>query len=420
MINRIEIFLLKVFIIIIPLNYMIFNVLLKDISIIKTWKDCIILILLLIQLVKILKKREIYRPDIKDIFIIIFILLELIYLIISPNVKSAIYMFRVYTQPIIIYILVKNMKLDYKVIIALKNIILNEALVLSVYGVFQALFLGHNFLISIGYSIQQNGLLDNSFYLSGLGGFQRVSSTFASPNLYGFYISMILILFLSDKNFNNLNGKDRIKFVILISGCVLSFSRSSWLGLALTILFIFLKSNYKVKLIKFFCGISILGVIFMVIFSNITDIDIFSNIYHLVSKTFSLTDTSVIGHIDSFDKSVNISLNNIMGLGFGLNGPKSKLFVGNPNLTESSYFLLMYDFGVIGFFLYTTLLITNLFKSKSNSMSNIVSKNMTIFVLTAFVFLPYIQDSEVIIFYFIFIAILDNRYNFNNRLVEIK
>lgn len=416
MINRIEIFLLKVFIIIIPLNYVIFNILLKDISILKIWKDCIISALLLIQLIKILKKREIYRPDIKDIFIILFILLELLYLIISPNVKSAIYMFRVYTQPIIIYILVKNMKLDHKVIIGLKNTILNEALVLSVYGIFQALFLGHNFLISIGYSIQQNGLLDNSFYLSGLGGFQRVSSTFASPNLYGFYISMILILFLSDKNFKNLNGKDKIKFVILISGCVLSFSRSSWLGLALTILFIFLKSNCKVKLIKFFCGIFILGIIFMIIFSNITNINIFNNICHLISNTFSLRDTSAIGHMDSFNKSINMSLDNIMGLGFGLNGPKSKMFIDNPNLTESSYFLLIYDFGIVGFFIYVTILITNLFKS----MSNTVSKSMTIFVLIAFIFLPYVQDSEVIIFYFIFIAILDNRYNLNNRLVKTK
>ena len=400
----------------IPLNYIIFNIFLKDITILKIWKDCIILILLSIQLIKILKKREIYRPDINDIFITLFILVELIYLIMSPNVKSAIYMFRVYTQPIVIYILVKNMELDYKVIIRLKTIIINEALILSVYGIFQALFLGHNFLISIGYSTQQNGLLDNSFYLSGLGGFQRVSSTFASPNLYGFYISMILILFLSGKNFKMVKGKDKIIFGILISGCVLSFSRSSWLGLSLAMLFIFSKSNFKVKLIKIFSGIFTLGVIFILVFTKITGVNIFNNIYHLVSNTFSLKDTSVIGHIDSFSKSVNMSLDNIMGVGFGINGPKSMLFVDNPNLTESSYFLLLYDFGVIGFFTYIIILIVNMFKS----MRNTINKSMTIFVLIAFVFLPYIQDSEVMIFYFIFIAILDNRYCFNSGLGKTK
>lgn len=81
---------------------------------------------------------------------------------------------------------------------------------------------------------------------------KRIYSTFFNPNVFGFYINIILIIICGTINFN---GNDKLEMIVFLLGIIclfLTFSRTAWLSLIVTLIIsgiLFNKKYFKYALI---------------------------------------------------------------------------------------------------------------------------------------------------------------------------
>lgn len=417
MLKKVETISINIMITLLSVHYLLITILLREYDFLKYWKEISIFGLFCIAAYRFYKSKKKYKLDIIEILICAFIILNIIYTVIfSRDILAGLYMNRIYIEPVLLYIIFKNLDLDRTEYENIIKCLFITASVIAIYGVIQAIFLGHDFLKFLGYPYREfNGRLTPSYYLSGLGNFQRVSGTFVSPNIYSFYASTVAIILYSNLKIVKNIKFYQIGFVSILVSILLTFSRSSILGLGVVFIYMILNSKDKKKIIKYLLGIFLASFVAIFFISKFSSVNLIDKFEHLIKSTITLEDTSAVSHLDSFKKSVGLIKENPMGLGLGNNGPKGLVFSKNSNLTESAYFLMIFDLGIIGFVVYYSMWITLFYKSykickekKQDYGVNYTIKLLTIFSLVAFIFLPYIHDMEIICFYFIFAGIANN------------
>jgi len=331
MLRKLEILLLYILLGFLSSHYLLFNIIFTKPDMLKYWKDIIIFVLFIIVIMihnKNILKIKLYFSDLLIIFFTIFLCF---YVLIAPNKVAAAYALRVYVEPFIIYFVAKNSFFNTKQIKSMTRIVFASAVITSIYGIYQALVLGPSFLMKIGYPVRSNGRLDTSFYLSGFSNFQRVASTFASPNLFAFFASIVLIIVFIYRNAFRSKLRYQIGISIICIAILLTFSRSSIL--ALVIAFIFISIQMKAKYTKQLIGILIALVIGTSIISDFTDIGLSAKLAKYIENTITLNDTSAVSHISSYYESFEIAKNNLLGTGLGRNGPKASQYFYDPILT---------------------------------------------------------------------------------------
>ncbi|MCI9286569.1 MAG: hypothetical protein HFJ57_01025 [Clostridia bacterium] len=428
-IEKVQLFLLKLFVIMLPYHYMLICILAKDVPILKYWKETIIILMFFLDALKNISGRKKYKIKTIDIINSIFLLILMFYVIISDNKYSALYIARVYFLPMLLIPIVANMNLNKSNIKNLFNIIVINSIILSIWGIFQCIALGDKFLINIGYNHYFNSdlgyeRLHPAFYISGIIKFQRLTSTFVAPNTCAMYFSIIftLILFLHKKI--EMNKKMFYFSIGIISiAILLTFSRSTWIawGIAILIYVInnikFTKGNLKNIIITFFIIIAIVLLIDTLLLNN-TIMNIGT---HLILNTINFKDSSMIGHIDSLKESLELFSKNVYGLGLGKNGPRMINLIGeaNANLTESSYFLILYDVGIIGFFIYflsyIKVILDNKYIRKKTGINDLrVVSVVTLMFLISYLFLPYVQEFELLVMLYIIVGI-----QYNNKILKM-
>lgn len=420
MIRKVEIALAYALIILLPLHYILFSIIFDDISVLKFWKEIVIFTLLGLRMYSMYRNKESKKINITEFFIILFFVFEIIYILIANKIYPALYIARVYTEPLLIYFIFKNLKLskdDYKNIF---KILLIESTIISMYGIFQSVVLGDDFLIRLGYPTKREGVLRSSFYLNGLGDFQRNVGTFVSSNTLAFFLGIIGIASLYANEMFEKKKFYYIQILLVLSGIILTFSRSVWLGIAISIIFMFAYSKNKKLFLKIIAIIACVSLLLLAVIGIVTGVNIFGNIIHLITRTLSFEDTSTLGHISSLQKSADIFSKNIMGTGLGMNGPKAVQFYEKPYLTESSYFLLLFEFGIIGTIIYIGIFISMFIRAFLRKRQGLASEwscnlihSITAFVLVTFIFLPFVQDMEIISFYFILAGLCENSLSYD-------
>jgi hypothetical protein len=420
--NKFQVVLIKLLLYILPFHYMIFVILLGDFGLVKYWKDIVIILLFIIPFFN-LKNFVNVKIDLVIFYISLFLIVVGYYVLISDIITIALYHSRLYLLPLICFLIFRsiNIKLDTFSII-LKNLFY-IAVALSIFGIFQAYILRPEFLVKIGYPLLQNGLLSHVFFLSGIEGIQRVTSTFVYPNTFAFYLGMIIIIVGSNKElvFGNNKKGYFIGTIILHLALLLTFSRSVMLGLVIIYFFKNFKSFRKIPkfllLLFFFFPISLL-----IIYLLLGNYGIFKKIFDYISRTLTFEDTSAVGHVDSLNNSIRIFQENLFGTGLGYNGPKALLNFYSPYLTESSYFLMQFEVGIIGFvvyfLIYFGILARAIRKYKTTSLYYLrdlyrSSYLLIILTLIIYLFLPYVQDIETLIYLF---SLLGLTLNENRKL----
>ncbi len=428
-IEKIQLFLLKLFIIVLPYHYMVICVLCKNISILKYWKEATIILMFALDIISHIQKKKKYEISKVDIINIIFIIVLFIYIIASNNKYASIYIARVYFLPMLLLPVVSHMQIDKTQFKKILFILTINSIILSLWGIIQSVFLGDKFLISIGYEHYFNASLEcerlhPSFYIFGITKFQRLTSTFVSPNTCAMYLSVIFTLILYFHKKLEMDKKlSYISMGIIIIAIVLSFSRTAWIACAVSIFIYFIKhvkitkETLKSMLIRGIC-IIIIALLIDVLLLDRTIINIGS---HLIYNTINLKDSSLQGHITSLKNSLELFSNNILGLGLGNNGSRAISIFGedNINLTESSYFLMLYEVGIIGAFVYFGSYIEAIIENKRirkefgcKEIFGVVV--IVIMFLICYLSLPYIQDFELLAMLYITIAIQYN-YEYKNR-----
>lgn len=403
--------------VVLPINYMVFNILLKRIHLIKYLKDFIIIGLILVAIVTAFTKGQ-FKVKKKDSVAFLSAvgigMVVLIRIITSSSIPDSLYTTRLLIVPLLFYFLYNIKAVSEVQIVKIYRVLFYLCVILAIWGIFQAFLLGDSFLIKLNYK-GNTGRLSSGFYISGFRGIQRVTSTFAAPNIYALFSNSMFLLLISVKDELNINRKKFISgiLVILLSS-ILTFSRSGWLGLGIGVLYYVLK-NHKISKsqIKYF----LIGGIFLLILTGyiiIVNENIYIAFSKLILKTFNRTDASLIGHMDSFISTMKMIFSNPFGYKWlGYSGPRTRLGIINYNV-ESSYLLMGLELGIIGVIFYTTFFIGILYSKPKNKYTTGIQSAIFTTIPPLFL-LPLLEEFEVITFFFIMISLTNNLGNIKNK-----
>lgn len=413
-IRRIQIKLIELLVLLLPYHYLVFAVILREFPILKLWRDIVMIVVVLLDVPKC--KFKLNSSVVVDF---IFTLITIIYIFNSPNIIQAIQIARVYILPMFLFHVVQNLEIYEIEIKGLLQKIYTNTIILCVYGLFQALVLGESFLIRLGYGSDQTEL-GSQFYLSNYSGhileqsIQRVVSTFSSANICSFYFCIIFIVFMFVKNQLDISKRKYNCFMILVGvTIVFSFSRSSWLALGISIIIFarkeIVKLISKMRTTVIVCCILIIGIFVLVP-------SIRNSIIHVIMASFSGSDTSIISHFMTINNAKDLIRNNPFGLGLGQNGPRA-LNYGASNLVESSIYLMVFEYGIIGalvyFYDYIYIFFVSLSKRKCDENMAELNICIVVFVLIAFINIPYVQEIECTAMFYIMSGLVLKKLNSN-------
>lgn len=415
-INKLKKFLILLLIILLPYHHMVISVLLQDFGFLKFWKEAVIAILVAITFFEQIIGKKRVKFNLVEWLSVLFIVIMTVYTIISDNRYQAAYIARIYVMPVMLIFVVRRMNIDKEDIRKTMEAVIINTVILSVWGVFQAQILGDGFLINLGYQTQRVShmiKLKNEFYMLGGNFMQRVTSTFAAPNTFGMYLAMVITFMTYLKKRLGINIKlYYISAGIFVATLILTFSRTSWICCVVALILFYIEyinwtKQMWIRIIKITIAC---GLIFVVADLVILRTGIVSGMYRLIFNTITGRDSSLIGHITSFGGSIVKVVKNPLGLGLGNNGPRAKVFMSKPNLVESSYSLMAYEVGIIGmavyFAAYFVALRDNIRIFREDKSKFILSvRGVILIMLVGFLSLPFIQDFELTVFTYIYIAL---------------
>lgn len=392
-----------------PIHYLVSEILFPNILILAVWKEIIIFYLLIITIIlEYLDGFEQLKKIKSLIVMLIFGIIAFMYFCLAPNKIAAIDILRIYFQPIFLYYAIRKIRWKKNELINVLKVFIFESFIISFYGLFQSLVLGADFLIDLGYPIQESGKLSNSFYLSFITSFQRCAGTFVSPNVYAIYATLsIVALIFYRKYFNHIMYM--FFLLIIILGFICTFSRSALLGLLLCAgcYFIIYKEELKeIISIKNLCRFLLLIIFAFGIMFLCLEVNVLGIAFDYLKNSLTLQDSSAVGHISSWESSIEICMNNFWGNGLGRNGQKAIKYFEVTYTTESSFFLLWYEFGFFGMLSYISIFVIAAYEDWK--VKNITGKNtlcLGMYVIGALTFLPYIQDLEIMCFLFMLYAV---------------
>lgn len=388
--------LLVILVILMPCHNLLFEYLIPG-SIDNLWRDIVIVLCLLIVIIN-------NKGNIKfgkyGLSIFLMWIIAIIYTLLSDRPQICMNLSRTFLIPTLIYPVMINCKVDKEFY---KRLFVDVACVLSLWGIFQAFVLGDKFLINIGVPSVGGYLKNSSFYISNFFGQQRVVSTFSSPNICGVYFGIAFLVALSIKK----DKKVIYKELIIIAGLITTFSRSAILGTILSFVF---WSFYELKG-KNFWKYLIIGIPISIIILFFID-EIFLKGLALNMLTSSIqgalqvTDPSTNKHIfDLWNPIYNI-LTHPFGLGYGHNGPIVLAQYGQANLVESSVYLIMYNFGIVGGLIFLFPCISQAFLFINRRLLKI-SGTISLLIFITYLMLPNIESYEVLFFLYFFIGICE-------------
>ena len=412
--NKIDRFITELLIILLAINYMIVEIILKSNFVLSCLRDILLVSLLILTVRKI--KVTISKPF---YCVIIFMILAALALCHTNSLATGIIAIRRYYFPILFLFCISNIDIDnnnhYIICFMVKLLAL-----LSAWGIFQADILGDSFLRKIGYPLVYSyaygrDMLYNSFYFGNLG-IQRVVSTFSSSNIYGLCSGIVLIASIILYEYINIKCKN-ILIILILAGYILSFSRSNFLAL-LVIFIVYLRKYIPHKKIVYF-SITVL-IIALIIWGIIQgNSGVLYKISTWIVNTFAGRESSSAARSGIWKAAFMESVKHPLGLGYGHVGAlaNSDLATSQVYSSENSYLTIALDMGWLGTFLYIFFLASLvkvlirysiMFNNKSDYYGNrlcVCGYTILIYLSIVMLFSNHIQDMETICFAYLFAGI---------------
>lgn len=183
---------------------------------------------------------------------------------------------------------------------------------------------------------------------------KRIYSTFFNPNVFGFFINLVLLVVCEDLSIKKVN-LDWTIFIVGIICLILTFSRSSWASLIISLI---AASLFNKKYLKYAFIISI----------AILSFDMFLGIGR-VNPAKAATDSSFLYRIEVWKTCIEIIKDHFLsGIGFGT----LYKYVGNYSAVVSTkiehshniYIQIFTETGILGFSIFLTIIFNVLRKFK--------------------------------------------------------
>lgn len=410
MINKIEIFLLKLLIVLLPFHAISMNLIKFQMNFnftyLNIWKEIIILILGILFILKLFINKFKIKLDLVDYFIFGYIFWGILSgIFITKDIMMFSYGFKYDFDFLILFFLVKNISFTKKEINNIINLSLSMFIGIIIFGILQLLILPWDFLKFFGYneivsSWKPFGPLPIYHTLSEIIHFPRLQSTLSGPNQLASYI-LVFIYMIYKKLV--INYKNKIKwgkifyFIILILAfiaLILTFSRSAYIALFICGLILFFK-NWKI-IKKYMLYITIPIFIFLIlIFINLNTI---TNIL--------IKPSSTQGHFERSMDGIIYSLKQPLGHGIGRAGPASTYTDDVQKIgwiPESWYLQISLELGILGLLLFLIIMYLILYHS---FQKNIYISLSLLSILIMCVFLHSLEESATSLTLFTFLGFL--------------
>lgn len=356
------------------------------------WRDILLVLALILALII---KGGNFRFGEYGIWIFLMWFICVIYTIFSNNLSSALNMGRTYLMPTLIYFIVINSKVRKEKIL---NIITNVATVLAIWGLFQAFVLKDTFLVKLGYPSIVGHLSSSSFYISGFFGIQRVTSTFASPNIAGCYFGIVLITMSYMSKQSRIFG---IMKLVVLAALITTFSRSAIVATLFVLLVkIIYSHNFTVFMKKIILVIPITIIIFYFVDQYYLNGLVLKMITSSINGIMSGSDASFQKHASDIT-TITTVIDHPFGLGFGNNGPMANGIM--TNRIESSIYLLLYDFGIIGMAIFIFPYVKETLKFISGNIN--LGSAICVCMLFTYIVLPNIETYELLFLVFLYLGL---------------
>lgn len=396
-----------------PFHYYVCVLLIKNTEIDNLWRDVLIIFMLLICMMEnngSMKKNGIYIAT-----SILVILLFAIGSSLLNGYQGIWNICRTYTIPLLVYYAASSVSITRGNLTKLLRYLIYILTGIGVYGFFQAFFLGDSFLLKLGYEGAAGHLSSYSFYIGGFFGHQRSTGTFVSPNVLGAIMAICLCITLFSCIDLGIKHKN-ILIILQLIGIVATFSRSAIVAFAIAFIIQhlfakrgkirFSKKRFLIVLISILLGFMMI----MIIDNRYLNGLLGRMIRSSFGSAASGTDFSYQKHMEDIYQPLEIVLQHPFGLGFGNNGPMALELSNSANTVESSFYLMMYETGLLfGLFFFIPML-RNVFLSYRNKKQKFyASAAASVSMLIVFLLLPSVQTFEILFYIYLLIGFYDNK-----------
>lgn len=283
------------------------------------------------------------------------------------------------------------------------GLIVWPATIVAVLALLQVYAIPFNWLTALGYSpttINPVQLVDPALW------FVRAFSTLGGPNQLGAYLilpaSLLIGWIIQRRAWLYI-----VPLVVMLTAIVLSFSRSSWLGMivaGLISIFLLLRSRARWLFAMCIALVVIVGALLIIpiVKSSNNNLSQYVLLHGRVFET--KIEGSDAGRISSAQKSLQLILENPLGLGLGKAGPAS-IHAGNaPIITENWYLQIALELGVIGLAAYLVFFaMSGIWLYRSSQKNRLISTGLLaslIGILVANLFLHTWADSSLALVFF--------------------
>lgn len=382
-------------------------------GLLNIWRDVIILLLFLYTLYT---QRGMLRNNRFNNIIFAAIATLMICMIVSPapfGHKANI--LRIYVIPMLMVPIMLSVKMEKDFYEKIIRLLFVQGIGLSLFGYFQTFILGEEFLINLGYGT--DGYLHYSFYIGGWYGFQRLVSTFASPNNCALYLLQIFIISFVNKDVLESKWKwTKVGLGIIGLGIVATFSRSSWLALGTClVIYTFFIAKRKIKKydMLFLLAMPIALVLLVVVDFKVLNSRMINMISSSISGVVNKTDASFLMHFQDVIFPIKDMIKHPFGLGFAMSGPIALAIIGEGvELVESAVWLTGYDAGIIGLLLYFLpyALVIAYYCFKRRALEKNTAGYVALATMMVFLLLPLHQNIESTFLVYLFIGLSQNVY----------
>jgi len=385
-----------------------------EILLVSAWKEVIIAMLVFILLAKIALKFN-FHIGLTGKIIAWFCCLGIIYVFVAKNILVGLYGFRNAYEGFALFFLATGLSYSKEQLWRFLNFMVITAVILSLWGLYQAIFLGPVFLCKIEYAPTRE-TLPSAFFITGATQ-QRATSFFSGPN--NLAIHLVMMTFITTSLFFSAERRFHKVWYIVALGIIFicliyTFSRSAWLGLILGGVIM----GFHMKRKK---SLAILGVVALLLFILIGGSLGLFGYFH---RTFTLQDPSARGHWISVVKSFGFIFQYPLGIGLGMAGQRSVKFLPELLSTESSYFLIFFQIGFVGLFLFVVIFL-GFWKESRIVYKKIQDKKLKLLqdgifgfliaTLTVYFFLPLVQEAEMSVYLWFFVGVTIKMKNWFNQ-----
>jgi len=401
---------------------------------IASWKEALIFLLGIMFIWKWYKNKK-FPVQFKkfDYYFLVFLGIAILSAIfITPSFIQALWGLKYDFSFLALFYLIRGFSFTEKQ----KNILLwtffVSAFLVILWGSIVYNFLPKDFLLNFGYSDHVSSFNPEKplpmYHIVGEGGTPRLASTFAGPNQFAFYLTVLISFLLSYisihffhevrenilhkvtyffQNFKNLEISKIIFFTILMLlafySLFFTYSRSVWLAVSVvSFVFILITFQRELRMKLVFAGI-----IFKVLLLIFTTFFAYEYIQDNVMRSNSSSK-----HFLRTKVAIEEVIQNPLGVGLGVAGPASIRFSewDKENVSENWHIQMFQEFGWVGGIFYL-LFLYNLFVYLYKKSKNDVFARGAFLALSglvvAGVFLHSFEDSSTSLSLFLLMGLSD-------------